>query len=55
METIDELRLAGQVVGLHYSTASSGEVKQALARVAKIATAGAKVIDISTARRGSGR
>ncbi len=36
---------------LHYSTARGGEVKQALAKVAKIATAGAKVIDIETARQ----
>jgi len=36
---------------LHYSTARGGEVKQALAKVAKIATAGAKVIDIATARQ----
>lgn len=36
---------------LHYSTARGGEVKQALAKVAKIATAGAKVIDIDTARQ----
>src|SRR5207248_6840960 len=35
---------------LHYSTARGGEVKQALAKVAKIATAGAKVISIETAR-----
>ncbi len=35
---------------LHYSTARGGEVKQALARVANIAT-GAKVIDIGSARR----
>jgi hypothetical protein len=34
---------------LHYSTAHGGEVKQALAKVAKIATA--EVIDIETARR----
>lgn len=30
---------------IHYSTAHGGEMKQALAKVAKIATAGAKVID----------
>ncbi len=36
---------------LHYSTARGGEVKKALAKVAKIATAGAKVIDIASARR----
>jgi hypothetical protein len=36
---------------LHYSTARGGEVKQGLAKVAKIATAGAKVIDIATARQ----
>lgn len=35
----------------HYSTASGGEVKQALSRVAKLATVGAKVINIETARR----
>jgi len=36
---------------LHYSTARGGEVKDALARVAQMATSGAKVIDIETARR----
>lgn len=35
---------------LHYSTASVDEVKHALAKVARIATNGAKVIDIGTAR-----
>jgi hypothetical protein len=35
---------------LHYSTARGGEVKQALAKVASIATGG-KVIDINSARR----
>ncbi len=35
----------------HYSTARGSEVKQALAKVAKIATQGAKVIPIETARR----
>ncbi len=35
---------------LHYSTARGTEVKQALAKVAKIATAGGKVISIETAR-----
>ena len=35
---------------LHYSTASGGEAKQALAKVGKIATAGAKVISINAAR-----
>lgn len=35
---------------LHYSTARGGEVKQALAKVARIATGGAKVIDIETER-----
>jgi hypothetical protein len=35
---------------LHYSTARGSEVKQALAKVANIAT-GAQVIDISSARR----
>ncbi len=42
---------ATSAMQLHYSTANSGEVKQALAKVAKIATAGAKVISIETARR----
>ena len=36
---------------LHYSTARGGEVKDALAKVAQMATSGAKVIDIETARR----
>lgn len=36
---------------LHYSTARGGEVKQALAKVAKIATGGGKVIDLATERR----
>jgi hypothetical protein len=36
---------------LHYSTANGAEVRQALAKVAKIATAEAKIIDITTARR----
>jgi integrase len=36
---------------LHYSTARGGEVKQALAKVAQIATGGAKVIDLATERR----
>jgi hypothetical protein len=41
---------------LHYSTARGGEVKDALAKLAQIATAGAKVINIETARhRRSGR
>src|SRR5262249_35147697 len=35
---------------LHYSTARGDEVKDALARVARIATEGAEVIDIETAR-----
>lgn len=34
----------------HYSTASDGEVKQALAQVARLATGGS-VIDIDTARK----
>jgi hypothetical protein len=42
---------ATRAMQLHYSTASSGEVKQALAKVAKIATAGAKIIDINAAKR----
>lgn len=36
---------------LHYSTASGDEVKHALAKVARMATDGAKVIDIEAARR----
>jgi len=36
---------------LHYSTASGDEVKHALAKVARMATVGAKVIDIEAARR----
>jgi hypothetical protein len=36
---------------LHYSTASGDEVKHALAKVARMATVGAKVVDIETARR----
>lgn len=40
---------------LHYSTANGGEVKQALAKVARMATAGGKVIDIETARRRRGK
>lgn len=36
---------------LHYSTANGAELRQALAKVAKIATAEAKIIDITTARR----
>jgi hypothetical protein len=36
---------------LRYSTARGGAVKQALAKVAKVATAGAKAIDINAARR----
>jgi hypothetical protein len=36
---------------LHYSTARGGEVKEALAKVARIATAGGNVISIETARR----
>lgn len=36
---------------LHYSTARGDEVKHALAKVARMATNGAKVIDIETARR----
>lgn len=36
---------------LHYSTARSHEVKEALAKLARIATEGAKVIDIETVRR----
>lgn len=36
---------------LHYSTARGSEVKAALAKVAQIATAGAQVISIETARR----
>lgn len=36
---------------LHYSTARGGEVKQALSKVAKIATAGAKIISLDAARR----
>lgn len=33
-----------------YSTARGGEVREALAKVAQIATAGAEVISIETAR-----
>jgi hypothetical protein len=36
---------------LHYSTARGGEVKQALSKVAQIATGGVKVIDLATERR----
>jgi integrase len=36
---------------LHYSTARNHEVKEALAKLAWIATEGAKVIDIETVRR----
>lgn len=36
---------------LHYSTANGSGVKQALSKVAKIASASAKVIDIGSARR----
>jgi hypothetical protein len=36
---------------LHYSTAHGGEVKQALAKVAKIATGGGKIIDLATVRK----
>jgi hypothetical protein len=36
---------------LRYSTARGGEVKEALAKVAQIATAGAKIIPIDSARR----
>jgi hypothetical protein len=36
---------------LHYSTARGSEVKDALARAAQIATAGAKIIPIDAARR----
>ena len=35
---------------LHYSTARGGEVKQALAKVAKLATDGAAIIDFRRAR-----
>jgi integrase len=40
-----------QEMQLLYSTARGGEVKQALSKVAKIATAGAKIIDIKSVRR----
>jgi integrase len=40
-----------QEMQLLYSTARGGEVKQALSKVAKIATASAKIVDISSARR----
>ena len=36
---------------LHYSTARGGEVKQALAKVAQMATGNGKVIDLATERR----
>ena len=36
---------------LHYSTARGDEVKDALAKVARLATEGAKAIDIETVRR----
>jgi hypothetical protein len=36
---------------LLYSTARVGEVKRALSKVAKIATAGVKIINIESARK----